>query len=94
MKKRYLILIGGILGWFACFALYAYGDQILASVKTEFLNAINNNAKTIVYKAQTSESKIAIMWAEKEDMPWKEAITVRVGNDETKKIRQIIFQKQ
>ena len=94
MKKRHLILIGGLFGFLACFGLFVYGNQVVASVQAEFLRVIQYQTDTIVYKAQNSDSKIAIMWAEKEEMPWKEALTVRVGTPKDKNTRTIIFQKQ
>jgi len=94
MKARYWILTGAILGWTVTFGLYAYGDKVIDSVLDEFRAAVSANATTIVYKAQESQSKIAVMWAEEEQMPWKEAITVRVGTPKDNNVRTIIFQKQ
>lgn len=94
MKKRYWILIGGVLGFLLNFALFVYGDRVIESAKAEFLSVIEHKTDVIVYKAQASDSKIAIMWSEKEDMPWKEALTVRVGDAKTTGIRTIVFQKQ
>jgi hypothetical protein len=94
MKKRYLILIGAVLGWAVVFVLFIYGNQVLKDASAEFKGLIQTNTGTIIYKAPGSDSKIAILWAEKEAMPWKNAITVRVGSPKEKNSRQIIFQKQ
>jgi hypothetical protein len=93
MKKRYLILIGAVLGWALTFGIYAYGDRVLKSAMEEFSSAIKVGTASVTYKAQESDSAIVIVWTEKEALPWKDAITVVVP-DKLGKKRQIIFQKQ
>ncbi len=94
MKKRYYILAGFILGLVFTFSIVAYGNRVVTSAYDEFKALAKNNTQTALFESTSSDSEIVVYWVEEEKLPYKEAITVRVGNDKKKEIRTIVFKRQ
>lgn len=91
--KVYLT-IGFILGLVFALSIIFYGQRVAVSAYQEFKATVKVNTQTATFKSTNSDSEIVVYWTEEEELPYKEAITVRVGNDEKKKIRTIVFKKQ
>ncbi len=98
MKISYYVkialLIGFVLGLLVTMSLNFYGGSVARSAYQEFKDALRLNTESVEFNSTSSDSKIVLYWNEKEKMPYKDAITVRVGDDKKKKIRAIIFKKQ
>ena len=94
IKNKHYLLGGFILGMLFWFSIMVYGDQVAKSAYQEFKNALRVNTALVEFNSTTSDSKIVLYWNEKEKMPYKAVITVRVGDDKKKKVRAIVFKKQ
>ncbi len=88
------VFAGFILGMLTWFSIMVYGANVARSAHQEFKDALRVNTESVEFNSTSSDSKIVLYWNEKEKMPYKDAITVRVGDDKKKKIRAIVFKKQ